>query len=577
MFSLKTNSNQSSEPSDLVTTVVYTTDQRTANEGFERIHINFWWLKNGSLFAYFISAAIGIIVMTTLRFIFQPYRPEVLNEFLKGGRSYTLAPILLAMIIIVIVLYERPIRRLFNLRFKGRIIPMDLLTMARRRTLNEPYFVALLSVICGLVGAVVVVVANYRLGLPNPITRMGAPDALLLSIITATISFLALEFFLHRWLALALFPEGGLQRISGVWKISLRIRLISLFAAINLIPLAASLLTAYRTADSLEVLLVSLFVTVPIYVAAGFILTILMAGNLSGSLKNLTTVLRGVSQGNLASRVNVTSNDEIGYAGDVINEMTDGLIEREKMQQSLNLAREVQQNLLPKRNLKVNGFDIAGKSIYCDETGGDYYDFISIKYNDKQKIGVAIGDVSGHGISSALLMATVRSSLRQRASLPGSIANIISDVNRQLVEDVEDSGQFMTMFFLALNTESKQLEWVRAGHDPAIIYDPGTDSFNELGGSGIALGVDSGWIYEGYKKTDLSKGQIIFLSTDGVWEVRNKKGEMLGKETILNIIRQNSSSDATQIIDAIFDILDKFIGGVKIEDDITSVIIKMQN
>jgi uncharacterized membrane protein YdcZ (DUF606 family) len=163
MFSLKTNSNQSSEPSDLVTTVVPTTDQRTANEGFERTHINLWWLKNGSLFAYFISAAIGIIVMTILRFIFQPYRPEVLNEFLKGGRSYTLAPILLAMIIIMIVLYERPIRRLFNWRFKGRIIPMDLLTMARRRTLNEPYFVVLLSVICGLVGAVVVVVANYRI------------------------------------------------------------------------------------------------------------------------------------------------------------------------------------------------------------------------------------------------------------------------------------------------------------------------------------------------------------------------------------------------------------------------------
>ena len=254
--------------------------------------------------------------------------------------------------------------------------------------------------------------------------------------------------------------------------------------------------------------------------------------------------------------------------------MTDGLIERERMQQSLNLAREVQQNLLPKRNLYVNGFDIAGKSIYCEETGGDYYDFISIE-DDEHKIGVAIGDVAGHGISSALLMATVRSSLRQRASMPDSIANIISDVNRQLVQDVEDSGQFMTMFFLALNTESKQLEWVRAGHDPGIVYDPGSDSFNELSGSGIALGVDGGWIYEDNKKTDLSKGQIIFLSTDGVWEVRNNKGEMLGKEPILSLIRQNASSDATHIIDSIFDTLDKFIGGVKIDDDITSVVIKM--
>ena len=128
-----------------------------------------------------------------------------------------------------------------------------------------------------------------------------------------------------------------------------------------------------------------------------------------------------------------------------------------------------------------------------------------------------------------------------------------------------------------MNTETKQLEWVRAGHDPAIIYDPASDSFNELSGSGIALGVDGGWIYEDNKKTDLSKGQIIFLSTDGVWEVRNKKGEMLGKEPILNLIRQNASSDATQILDAVFTALDKFNDGVKIDDDITSVVIKMQN
>jgi sigma-B regulation protein RsbU (phosphoserine phosphatase) len=244
------------------------------------------------------------------------------------------------------------------------------------------------------------------------------------------------------------------------------------------------------------------------------------------------------------------------------------------MRQSLNLAKEVQQNLLPKKNLKVNGFDIAGKSVYCDETGGDYYDFINIDDTAKQKIGVAIGDVSGHGISSALLMATVRSSLRQRASLPGSIATIISDVNRQLVKDVEDSGQFMTMFFLAFDTATPQLEWVRAGHDPGIVYNPGSDAFSELGGTGVALGVDADWIYEDNIKTDFLNGQIIFLSTDGIWEARNKKGEMLGKEPILNAIRQNATADAAHIIDSIFNTLEKFIDGVKIEDDITSVVIK---
>jgi sigma-B regulation protein RsbU (phosphoserine phosphatase) len=284
-----------------------------------------------------------------------------------------------------------------------------------------------------------------------------------------------------------------------------------------------------------------------------------------------------VEAGDFTAFVPVDTNDELGALAEHFNQMTEGLKERYRLRRSLDLAKEVQQNLLPKANPVVEGLDIAGRSIYCDETGGDYYDFISIGDTDNHKIGVAIGDVSGHGISSALLMATVRSSLRQRASLPGSIANIISDINYQLVQDVEDSGQFMTMFFLSLDTATRRLEWVRAGHDPGLVYDPGSDSFSKLGGSGIALGVDAEWIYEANKKTDFSKGQIIFLSTDGIWEARNKKGEMLGKEPILNAIRQNSSSDATQIIDAIFDILNKFIGEVKIEDDITSVIIKMQD
>ena len=88
--------------------------------------------------------------------------------------------------------------------------------------------------------------------------------------------------------------------------------------------------------------------------------------------------------------------------------------------------------------------------------------------------------------------------------------------------------------------------------------------------------MDAEWIYEDDKKTDFSNGQIIFLSTDGIWEARNKKGEMLGREAILNVIRQNSSSDATHIISAIFDMLDKFTEDAKIEDDITLVVIKMQ-
>jgi len=250
-------------------------------------------------------------------------------------------------------------------------------------------------------------------------------------------------------------------------------------------------------------------------------------------------------------------------------------LEHDMIKQSLDLAREVQQNLLPNKNPQMERLDIAGRSIYCDETGGDYYDFITSDTGENGQITIAIGDVSGHGISSALLMATVRSSLRQRLSQPGDAGGIISDVNRQLVQDVEDSGQFMTLFYLNIDATKMHAHWVRAGHDPAIFYDPATDAFEELGGSGIALGVEGDWKYKENLKTALAKGQIIFLSTDGIWEAFNPKGDMFGKERIYDIIRKNSSLSANEIINIILESLKRFQQGAQIEDDITLVVIKI--
>ncbi|MGD9239626.1 MAG: SpoIIE family protein phosphatase [Desulfobacterales bacterium] len=252
-------------------------------------------------------------------------------------------------------------------------------------------------------------------------------------------------------------------------------------------------------------------------------------------------------------------------------------LEHDIIKQSLDLAREVQQNLLPHKNPQMERLDIAGRSIYCDETGGDYYDFITSDAGENGQLAIAIGDVSGHGVSSALLMATVRSSLRQRLSQPGSAGDIISDVNRQLAHDVEDSGQFMTLFYLMIDPTKQDLQWVRAGHDPAIFYDPGTDTFEELGGSGVALGVMEDSVFKAYTKTALRKGQIIFLSTDGIWESRNQKREMFGKKPIYDIIRKNSSLNANETLEAILDSLERFQQGAKIEDDITLVVIKIKD
>jgi sigma-B regulation protein RsbU (phosphoserine phosphatase) len=541
------------------------------------------YLKNQMLVANSIANFIGVLLVNTLMLrIQETFAKEILETPIAYWAKALFSPFAFSFVTVMTLLYEKPIRHYLNALFRRTPLPQDLKLKARQRLLNEPFVLIALDLSMWLLAAIVWSTIHWAYDSGTLLVQDSLYGNLSTGLITVTIAFFLLEHLLQKRLAPYFFPGGGLSAIPKTLRIRIRTRLLALLFACNLIPLISTFLILKRILRSqheptlaLAKLQTAISINVLIFIGVGICLTILVSRNLSIPFRDIIRTLHRIRSGRFDKRVQVFSNDEIGYTGDAINEMTKGLIEREKMQQSLNLAKEVQQNLLPKSNLKINGFDIAGKSIYCDETGGDYYDFIIIDDAAEQKIGVAIGDVSGHGIPSALLMATVRSSLRQRVSLPGSTAKIISDVNRHLVKDVEDSGQFMTMFFLVLDTATRQIEWVRAGHDPGIVYDPGSDSFSELGGSGMALGVDAEWIYEDNKKTDFPNGQIIFLSTDGIWEARNKKREMLGKEPILNTIRQNASSDATQIIGAIFDTLDKFIGAVKIEDDITSVVIKM--
>jgi sigma-B regulation protein RsbU (phosphoserine phosphatase) len=283
-----------------------------------------------------------------------------------------------------------------------------------------------------------------------------------------------------------------------------------------------------------------------------------------------------VEKGNLAAAVTVNSNDELGVLAENFNQMTEGLKDRYRLRQSLDLAKEVQQNLLPGKNPEFPGLDIAGKSIYCDETGGDYFDFFDSAGTDAKKYGVVIGDVSGHGIPSALLMASARAFMRQRTALSGSIGEIVGDVNRQLTRDVEDTGRFITLFYLQFDMNYRSLSWVRAGHEPATLFDPETDGFEELSGKGIALGIDESWQYAEKKRADLAAGQIILLSTDGIWEARNLKDEMFGRQAIYHIIRQNSHLSAAKIQDAILNALNHFQQGVAPADDVTLVIIKIK-
>ena len=540
-------------------------------------------LKNEMLSANLIANLVGVFFINTLLAKAETLIPDYNALVVKRiDMIFTIGAFVCA--IILILSYERPIRHYLRGIFEQVSVPQDVRIKARRRLLNEPFFIIAVDLGIWLLATIVYPMMFWVLDAGSYSIQRVLFIALGNGLITITVAFFLLEHVLQKRLAPYFFPNGGLHAVPKTLHIRIRTRLVALLLACNLIPLISIIQlhsritdTQYNPAYALERLHSAIFINAFIFMGLAICLTMLVSRNLALPFKEIIETLRLVRNGRFDKKVQVTSNDEIGYTGDVINEMTEGLMERDRMQQSLGLAREVQQNLLPREDLNFDGFDIAGKSVYCDETGGDYYDFISMNDKAEKKIGVAIGDVSGHGIPSALLMATARAFLRQRASNGGSTARIISDVNRQLVRDVEDSGQFMTMFFLAIDAANKQVEWVRAGHDPALIYDPATDSFKELGGPGLALGVDQDCIYDDNRKSGLSKGQIIYLSTDGVWEVRNKNGEMLGKEPIVSVIRENCALGAKQILDAIFNTVDNFLSGAKKEDDITSVIIKIQD
>lgn len=239
---------------------------------------------------------------------------------------------------------------------------------------------------------------------------------------------------------------------------------------------------------------------------------------------------------------------------------------------ALMLAGEVQKSLLPGAPPAVSRFDICGRNIACDEVGGDYYDYLS--NGSPGNFAVVVGDISGHGVDSALLMSSARAFLRMRASQPGNGNEIISSLNRHLCADVDQSGHFMTMFYLHFNQERDRLEWIRAGHDPVLCYDPEDDRFEELGGAGLALGVDPDYPFTTQYRTELKSGQVFLIYTDGLWEACKASNEPYGKQRLKNCIRQHNHLSAAEIVEKILEDQERFRDGSRNEDDITLVVVK---
>jgi sigma-B regulation protein RsbU (phosphoserine phosphatase) len=284
-----------------------------------------------------------------------------------------------------------------------------------------------------------------------------------------------------------------------------------------------------------------------------------------------TLVARDGREVPILAHANTLRDDEEAVIGHMafITDMTE-------QKKALALAGEVQRSLLPQESPRVPGLDVAGRNVSCDEVGGDYYDFFWRRGASKTPFSVAVGDITGHGVDAALLMSSARAFLRLHASREESISDLIRATNQHLTEDVLESGRFMTLFYLTVDADLTGIEWIRAGHDPAILYDPAADRFEELKGPGIALGINDQFDYRPNRREGLGDGQVIAIGTDGIWESYDNGGEMFGRERFKDTLRQHARRPAGEILRAVFERLAEFSRGRRPEDDITLVIIKIQ-
>ncbi len=514
---------------------------------------------------------------------------RVQNTFYVVGIMF---PVLCVIAAGLMFAWQKDLVRFLRLEKQGKEPESDLRRIARKKILELPLISAMISLfnwfLAGITMAVHGMIADIK-GDESFATELIEGIRVFAGCMIGGIVVAAIIFFITeakcRQIWPFFFPRGGLARTTGVFRLNLRPRMLVIFVLASILPLVLMGVLSYNKARMMLVMNPEVVIQSLLYLTA-FLLTVTLAVALILSrqfstgiidpVKKMEAAMARVESGDLSASVTVERNDELGVLAENFNRMTDGLRDRYRLRQALDLAKEVQQSLLPKTNPTFAGLDISGTSIYCDETGGDYFDFFRNDAAGARDYSVVIADVSEHGIPSALLMASTRAFLRQRASLAGGIDSVVTDVNRQLTRDVDDSGRFITLFFLQVNMDRRTLNWVRAGHDPAMLYDPVSDKFEELGGRGIALGLDNSWQYESQSYIGLMGGQIIVMSTDGIWEARNPQDQMFGKEALYRIIRRHAHETAVDIQETILSELRRFQQNLMPADDITLVVIKVE-
>jgi sigma-B regulation protein RsbU (phosphoserine phosphatase) len=255
--------------------------------------------------------------------------------------------------------------------------------------------------------------------------------------------------------------------------------------------------------------------------------------------------------------------------GELAHSLAREAAQRERIHREIEIAREVQERLFPQRIPEIPGIDLAGHCRPAQGVGGDYYDFIEL---ENGRLGLAVGDVSGKGISAALLMASLRASLRGM-TLYGSndLAALMQKVN-QLVYEASAANRYATFFFAVYDAVSRELRYVNAGHNPPVLLR--ADNVLRLETGGPVIGLFPTVLYIQGSLT-LAPGDVFLIYTDGISETMTAADEEWGEERMIAALESARSKNAADIVAEIFRAADAFTAAAPQHDDMTLLTMKL--
>jgi sigma-B regulation protein RsbU (phosphoserine phosphatase) len=248
-------------------------------------------------------------------------------------------------------------------------------------------------------------------------------------------------------------------------------------------------------------------------------------------------------------------------------------VEKLKIERDLDLARKIQQGLLPQCIPDMNGLDICGEMIPAMQVGGDYYDLLQIS---DSKLFVVVGDVSGKGLSASLYMTKLQTMIKLNCSDDKSPKEILIDINKRIYTEL-DKSWFVTITLALFDLEKQRLTFCRAGHMPVLQATNGTVQSYRT--QGLGVGIEKGIVFERSlveEEVKLLPGQTYAFFTDGVTEAMNDKNELFGDENLNAILKNKSKARSSDIVNEIWTSVKSFRGEAEVNDDMTMVVVKVK-